>query len=59
MSKFYLVSRKNEVLAWVTAQSLEHAVEVMAEKIGTATRRDSDCIMPASDYQPGRNSNHY
>ena len=58
-TKYYLVTRKNEVIASVDAHNFEHAVEEMNNKVGTATRRSSDCIMSATEYQPGRTTNNY
>ena len=56
---YYLVTRKNEVIAHCLAFNFEHAVEAMNDKVGTATRRSSDCIMAASEYQVGKTSNNY
>jgi hypothetical protein len=58
-TKYYLVTRKNEVIAWVFACNFEHAVEEMNNKVGTATRRSLDCIMLAAKYQPARTNNSY
>lgn len=51
MKTYYLVSRKNEVLARVEAQAYEQAVELMANKVGTAGMRASDCIMSHEEYE--------
>ena len=51
---FVLISRSGEVLAMIQAYSCEHAVEVLGERVGTATRRTSDCIMSLSEYRATR-----
>jgi hypothetical protein len=59
VNKYYLVTRKNEVIGWVMAFNFEHAVEQMNSKVGLLTRRVSDCIMAASEYRPDALSNNY
>ena len=51
---FVLVSRSGEILAMIQAYSFEHAVEEMNNKVGTATRRSSDCIMSLAEYRATR-----